>query len=112
MQKKSTEDIKEKIKNIISIILNSKDSFGGTKIINKNDYRKLCNLLGITNIEKTIRNNKSIYEAYMGLSKIIDSYPELFSIYNITTVIKNDPSREEIEYKSYYGDKLILFQIV
>jgi hypothetical protein len=107
MNEKNT---KEKIKKIISIIVNSKDCYSDSKIIDKDDYCKLCGLLGVTNIAETIKDHKSIMEAYKALVKIIDSYPEIFSIYNITADIGSGPFKKLVDYESYYGDKLIIFE--
>jgi len=92
-------DTKEKLKNIISIILNGKD--GGAKFIDGDDYYKLVKILGVTIHGNNMNSDKR--KVYNALAKLVSNYPEAFSIYNITRP-KYDNN------VTYYNGKPILFR--
>jgi hypothetical protein len=92
------KDIKEKIKKIISIIINS-DEFPinnpNNKIIGGNNYREICQLLGIDSTTHILRQ-------YKALSTLISDYSGIFGVYGITTETSPD-------YLSFYNGMAIVF---
>jgi hypothetical protein len=97
-------DIKEKIRDVISIIIsgmNSGDkSDSGAKFIDKDGYHKIAELLGIDINGDGINNNKR--KVYNALSKLISDYSEVFGVYGIT-----EPKYSNV---SYYNGQPILFR--
>jgi len=91
----------EKLKEIISIIVNSEDILeeqtmfvesDNRKLIYGNNYYRICELLKVT------EKNDGM-EIHKALIKLIKNYTELFNLYGIT----------EYGRLSYYNDKLIIF---
>jgi hypothetical protein len=94
------KDTKEKIKKIISIIVNSDYESPinepNSKIIRGDDYREICQLLGVS-------ITANILKKYEVLSTLISNYSEIFNMYGIT-------SSSGSNKMSYYDGRLILFR--